>query len=81
MERKLCPSCGKSDMKLIPAGVSKTKIDAKTGQYKKYSAFWSCPDCRYAESYSEVNTHDLMLADRVSGCEEDIKKIKEFIGI
>jgi len=42
----ICKACG-SEMKRVPAGTSKTKIDAKTGKPKQYAAFWSCPNrCR-----------------------------------
>ena len=40
----LCETC-QTPMNLIPAGESKTKVNAD-GSPKKYKAFWSCPNNR-----------------------------------
>ena len=44
-----CPNCNQ-DMKLIPAGVSKTSG-------KPYKAFYSCPDCKATQNAEEKKAY------------------------
>lgn len=49
-----CPEHGE-DWKLVPAGVSRTKVD-ENGQPKRFNAFWVCPvrDCPQKPSRPSV---------------------------
>jgi hypothetical protein len=67
METKQCAVCG-SEMKLIPAGVSK-----KTG--KPYSAFMACPNKCQQPKKSSADTQ--LIIDILMGLDRKIDRIHE----
>ena len=59
----LCQVCGSEKTKLVPAGVSKTKVD-KFGNPAKYAAFYTCPNnCK--RSFKPAVSGDSMVLEEM----------------